>query len=151
MEKKKNYLSLVGKVQKAQSFEMAVLIADRSAKLASVMYILFSLLKDFQEEYEEVFTDGVSQLLDLKRQSKALEKQFDKYIDYIRKCWKFDTIQDEQACIMIKEKVDEFLRHLSTTKGWGVQGELDNYGVDQEHLINLINTINNKYKEEVKK
>jgi hypothetical protein len=84
MEKKKNYLSLVGKIQKAQSFEMAVLIADRSAKLASVMYILFALLKDFQEEYEEVFTDGVSQLLDLKRQSKALEKQFHKYSDHIR-------------------------------------------------------------------
>jgi hypothetical protein len=52
---------------------------------------------------------------------------------------------------MIKEKVDEFLRHISTTEGWRVQGELDNYGVDQEHLINLINTINNKYKEEAKK
>lgn len=149
MEKKKvNYLRLIELQRKEKAFEESVLIADRCSKLASAMYVCFTLLKDFQEEFEEIFCSSVPQLNDLRRKSKVLEKSFDDYLKYLDKVWKFKSMVDKQVCIQVAEESNQAIREFTTTKGWGINGEKEFYGVNQDHLKMLINEINQKHKEE---
>lgn len=152
MENKKiNYLRLIELQRKDKAFEDSVLIADRCAKLASAMYVCFTLLKDFQEEYDEIFRANVPQLNDLRRKSKVLEKAFDDYLIYIDKVWKFKSMIDQDVCIQVSEEANEVIREITTTKGWGIDGEKENYGVNQNHLKMLITEINAKHKSETDK
>lgn len=146
--KKRNYLRLIELQRKEKAFEESVLIADRCSKIASAMYICFTLLKDFQEEFDEVFCANVAQLSDLRRKSKALEKPFSDYLSYLDKVWKFKSMVDAEACVQVAERCNDFVRELTQTKGWGMKGEQDNYGVNQTHLRLLIDDINKNYKKE---
>lgn len=149
--KKRNFVRLCELQRREKAFEESVLIADRCAKLASAMYVCFTLLKDFQEEFEEIFCSNVPQLNDLKRKSKVLEKAFDDYLLYIDKVWKFKSMVDQEVCIQVSEEANFAVRDLTTTKGWGIDGEKEFYGVNQNHLKMLISTINEQHKKDIDK
>ena len=149
--KKMNFVRLCELQRRKKAFEESVLIADRCSKLASAMYVCFTLLKDFQEEFEDIFCSSVPQLNDLRRKSKVLEKAFDDYLLYIDKVWKFKSMVDQEVCIQVSEEANFAVRDLTTTKGWGIDGEKEFYGVNQNHLKMLINTINEQNKKDIDK